>query len=144
MNLNNYVKIVENYPNWDELNPNYAKIDKQVDFLPTVGPFNNIHDFVDDFAVRWTGQIKIVNPGQYKFYIKSDDGSRLYLDGNLVINNDGLNVTRESHCTINLGVGMHDIDIWYFERASDAGIIFSWKKPSSVKAVVPTSVLFHY
>ena len=44
----------------------------------------------EGFGVRFSAYITITKAGQYKFYTTSDDGSRLYIDDNLVVNNDGL------------------------------------------------------
>ena len=42
----------------------------------------------DAFALMFTGHIRIEKPGQYTFFISSDDGSRFYIDGELLIDND--------------------------------------------------------
>ena len=49
----------------------------------------------DDFAFRFRGVIRIDVAGTYTFYTSSDDGSRLYLDDALVVDNDGLHSNRE-------------------------------------------------
>jgi hypothetical protein len=86
----------------------------------------------------WTEQT-----GTYKFYLKSDDGSRLYIDGNLVIDNDGLHAQKELSASVALSKGYHDIRVEYFENYGDAGISLKWMTPGSVaKKVVPSSVLF--
>ena len=45
---------------------------------------------IDKFALRFSGAIQITTPGKYRFFTRSDDGSRLYIDDHLVVNNDGL------------------------------------------------------
>ena len=44
----------------------------------------------DDFAVRYTGEFDVARAGSHTFHLTSDDGSRLYIDGQLVIDNDGM------------------------------------------------------
>ena len=39
----------------------------------------------DHFSVRWTGQISVTDDSWYTFYLTSDDGARLYVDGKLII-----------------------------------------------------------
>jgi len=41
---------------------------------------------VDDFSIRWTGQVQPLYSGVYTFYTTSDDGSRLYVNNQLVVN----------------------------------------------------------
>ena len=43
----------------------------------------------DNFSARWTRSYAS-NPGNYHISVTSDDGSRLYIGGKLVVNNDGL------------------------------------------------------
>jgi uncharacterized repeat protein (TIGR01451 family) len=134
---------VNNYPNWSALAPNYTLTDNQVNFASTTGAFNGLSDFVDDFGVRWTGKINVTDPGRYTFFTKSDDGSRLYIDGRFIVNNDGQHSMQERSGTITLRNGLHDVDLWFFERGGNAGVILSWDPPSSSKTVVPASALCH-
>ena len=43
----------------------------------------------DDFSVRWTGKLVPTKTGSHVLAVASDDGSRLYLDGKMVIDNWG-------------------------------------------------------
>ena len=43
----------------------------------------------EGFALRFTGLLQVPQEGQYEFFVTSDDGSRVYIDGKLLINNDG-------------------------------------------------------
>ncbi len=59
------------------------------------GKFDSFRPFVpkgrkDAFATRQMAAIEIPATGEYSFYTASDDGSRLYIDEQLVVNNDGL------------------------------------------------------
>ncbi|MCH5374461.1 MAG: PA14 domain-containing protein, partial [Planctomycetes bacterium] len=49
----------------------------------------------DKFALRFTGYLQIPRSGEYAFYTASDDGSRLYIGDELVVNNDGLHGMKE-------------------------------------------------
>ena len=134
---------VTNYPNWDALTPYLIQVDPQINLAPTKDPFNGIDGLVDDFAVRWRGKIAIADAGRYRFYIKSDDGSRLYIDGKLVVRNDGTHGMTEKSGSIELSSGFHDIEVWFFERGGKAGIVMSWAPPGADKEVVPETVLYH-
>jgi len=49
----------------------------------------------DRFAAEWDANIIINRPGEYRFYTRSDDGSRLYVDNSKVVENWGLHGRRE-------------------------------------------------
>lgn len=133
-------KVIEDYPNWFQ-DPVHIQTDLQVNFPPTDTAFNGLVEFVDNFGVYWSGQIKIPTAGEYTFYLNSDDGSHLYIDGKSVVDNDGLHGMEEKSGSIELTEGFHDVELWYFEKGRGAGIIFSWESPSFAKEVVPASAL---
>lgn len=63
-----------------------TKIDKSVNFSWGFGesPMEGVND--DKFSARWTGKLKSPGSGQYEVGVKADNGVKLYIDGNLVIN----------------------------------------------------------
>jgi hypothetical protein len=70
----------------------------------------------DHFAISFTGFINLPEAGDYTFYLLSDDGSRLYIDGKQVIENDGCHGETEKSGSITLTKGKHAIRIAYFEN----------------------------
>ncbi|MGB0497779.1 MAG: PA14 domain-containing protein [Rubricella sp.] len=70
---------------------------------------------LDDFAIRYTGQIEITTGGTYTFRTGSDDGSALRINGQLVINNDGLQSMTYVAGNIALEPGLHQIEVLFFE-----------------------------
>ena len=67
------------------------------------------------FAIVYTGRIWITNPGAYRFSLTSDDGSKLWIDDRLVLDNDGIHFAMEASNSVNLTPGIHDIRIAYFQ-----------------------------
>ena len=63
------------------------------------------------------------------FFLGSDDGSRLYLDGKLVINNDGLHGMKTVRKRIRLSAGTHPIVVTYFDNGGGDGLSLSWSGP---------------
>jgi len=96
-----------------------------------------------EYAVRWTGSITIQQSGIYEFWITSDDGSRLTIDDQLLIRNDGTHSMVEKHGNLTLSAGSHAVVIEFFQHGGGRGMIFHWKGPDSAntKVVVPSSVL---
>src|SRR5215471_13566390 len=67
------------------------------------------------FAIDYTGKFWINNPGNYQFSLSSDDGSKLYIDDLLVIQNDGIHATRTERGEVRLSFGSHRIRVSYFQ-----------------------------
>lgn len=71
------------------------------------------------FAINYTGRFWIEKPGRYKFALMSDDGSKLYIDDQLVIDNDCQHEPDVRAATIPLGGGAHRIRVAYFQGPRD-------------------------
>ncbi|MFN0040815.1 MAG: LamG-like jellyroll fold domain-containing protein, partial [Burkholderiales bacterium] len=136
------VSQIVNFPNYNSLTPDLTRVDAQVNFANTGGTFPGVSDS-DVFAARWTGQIRIDVAGATTFFLASDDGSRMYIDDQLVVNNGGLHGFAEASGTVNLSAGFHDIRIEYFENFGFAGVVASWDPAGSTgKQLIPANVLF--
>lgn len=72
-----------------------------------------------DFGMRFTGFLQIAKPGQYQFWIGSDDGSRLLIDGKEVVNVDGVHPHTEKEGRTSLDVGPHEIIVDYFQGGGE-------------------------
>lgn len=69
----------------------------------------------DFFAYEFRTLVNIPEKGVYSFYTFSDDGSVLYIDNNLVVDNDGGHSNRRAEGKIALEQGLHDLRLLYFE-----------------------------
>lgn len=99
----------------------------------------------DDFSVRWTGLIRVPTTGNYVFQTVSDDGVRLYLNGNLVVDNwTDHSVTNNTTSTIALTAGtLLPVRLEYYERGGFAVMKLQWQTPGSTGFVsIPASQLF--
>ncbi len=95
----------------------------------------------DAFALRFTGTLQAPKSGAYEFSCASDDGSRLYLDGKLVVNNDGLHGMVERSAKVNLNAGPHAILVTYFDNGGGDGLKVSWSGPGIRKQTIPANRL---
>lgn len=92
------------------------------------------------FSVRWLGSIQAPEPGEYQFEVMADDGARLVLDGNLLIDSwftqAGSTATSEP-VTLQEG-SWTDILLEYRQMLGDGAIQLRWKTPGSREfTVVP-------
>lgn len=71
------------------------------------------------FAINYTSRFWIDNPGRYKFTLLSDDGSDLYIDGQLVVNNDCQHPPDTRAGSVLLSGGIHTIRVPYFQGPRD-------------------------
>jgi len=136
---------VEDFPKMEaDKKPTLKRVDKTIDFRST-GPTFPGTKLDNHFVIRWTGIIKIPKDGKYTFFLESDDGSRLLIDGKTVVDNGGLHDMQEQSDSAELKAGEHEIRIDYFENENDggAGCVLSWKSKDLPRAVVPASALFH-
>ena len=84
---------------------------------------------VDDFQVRWTGDIFAPVSGLYNFRTHSDDGVRLFVNGNLVID-QWYDFPPTSHNgSIELSEGQHEIILEYYENGGGAMCELFWTVP---------------
>jgi len=97
----------------------------------------------NDFALRFRGVITIPKDGEYEFFTKSDDGSQLFIDDQLVADNGGIHPDIERNGKITLTAGEHSIRVVYFDGGGQTALKVSWKGPGIGKKEIPASVLFH-
>ena len=89
------------------------------------------------------GTVRCPHDGQYTFYTNSDDGSQLFIDGNLVVDNGGSHAMREKQGRVHLSAGDHDLRLDFIQGEGEAGCILSWAYEGQAKQVLPADVLFH-
>lgn len=128
---------------WTQL-PDFAKLQP----ARTGSTESLLHDGfnqrADDFAFTFDGYISAPAAGLYEFALKSDDGSRLLVDGQEIVGNDGLHAPAQATGVAALAAGLHKIRIEYFDAGSLDVLEFSWKKPGDTEfAPVPGTAFSH-
>lgn len=81
----------------------------------------------DHFSVRWTRSLEF-SRGQYRFTARMDDGMRVFVDGNLVINEWRTGGARDVAVELALFDGVHSLRVEYFEDAGDAVAQLRWER----------------
>ena len=103
----------------------------------------SVKGLVNKYGVRYDGQLQIDTPGTYEFYVVSNDGSRLDIDGVTVVDNDGLHGAIEKQGELTLQAGLHPIRLDYFQKAGSEALQVFWSGPNFSKQLLPDSQLFH-
>ncbi len=93
----------------------------------------------DDLGIVFDGWIEVPESGGWTFTLASDEGSRLLIGNTVVVNHDGLHGMTTKSGEIGLAAGRHAVRVEYFERTGAAGVIASWRSPSGVESVIPSS-----
>ncbi len=134
------------YPDWRgeywsnrrlEGNPTVVRNDEEIDFNWGSGaPDSRLPN--DNFSVRWTRNIDF-EAGLYRFFVRADDGVRVYLDDELILDewHDGLS---NVDYTVEQQLGNDDyrLRVEYYERTGGARVEFSWRRISATATPVAT------
>ncbi|MGK0519881.1 MAG: alpha-L-fucosidase [Planctomycetota bacterium] len=94
-------------------------------------------------AHQYFGFLSIDEDELYRFLLTSDDGSKLWIDGKLVADNDGLHGSLQKLGSIALGKGLHSFELVGFNATGGTELDLKWAKPGQEFAPLPTSALRH-
>jgi mono/diheme cytochrome c family protein len=96
----------------------------------------------DDYAFRFRASLQVPAEGDWTFSTSSDDGSQLFIDGHLVVDNDGIHRFTEQSGTVALSAGFHDLVVTMFDRNGPDGLAVAWQGPGVPKQPIPAARLF--
>ena len=141
-------EVISRMPDFDSLVPVYTFVTANLDVPKrnyTAGfPTPKMQSVIENFAIRFRAELEINMPGVYVFELYSDDGSQLYIDGSLVVDNDGIHPAISRRGRIKLRTGIHPIEIHYFQGPRHA-IALQWfyQPPNGSRQIVPPDVIYH-
>jgi len=95
------------------------------------------------FAYSFEGYLKVPVTGVYTLYLKSNDGAMLYIDDELVVDNDMFHRTLERSMRIGMKAGFHKIKVDYFQMGGRKDLEVSWEGPGIKKQEIAERYLFH-
>ncbi len=107
-------------PDFDNMKTIDSGIIKNIDVLHK----NKQNDY---YGFEFSGLIKINADGVYRFFTSSDDGSRLYVDDNLVVDNDGPHGLTEKNGLVALSKGLHKLKVTYFEATGSNDLFVEYE-----------------
>jgi Domain of unknown function (DUF4347)/Glucose / Sorbosone dehydrogenase/PA14 domain/Calx-beta domain len=131
----------EYFDNKDFTGSKFTRVDPTVNFNWGLGsPDPRIG--VDTFSVRWTGQVQSLYTGLYTFYSTTDDGVRVLINGQPVINRFVDQPATEARGTFQMVAGTkYDITMEYYENGGAASAQLAWSSAQQVKQIIPDSQL---
>ncbi len=95
----------------------------------------------DHFALRFEGQLSIVADGEYTFHLKSDDGSRLTIDQEVVVNHDGIHGETSKSGKRTLSKGIHSVVVDVFEQRGGELILAEFEGPGVKRTQLHTAMV---
>jgi mono/diheme cytochrome c family protein len=95
-----------------------------------------------NWAAKFAGTIEIPKTGKYTFYVASDDGARIYVDGKEVVENDGIHPANERKGQpVELKAGPRPFVLTFFQEGGGAELRVEWQGPGIKKSEIPPEVL---
>jgi hypothetical protein len=119
-----------------------SRVDETINFIwGTVKPHPSIS--ASTYSVRWTGSIQPQFSETYTFYTQTDDGVRLFVNGQQLINDWTDHLLTENSGTIALTAGQtYSITMEYYDNSGPATAKLLCSSSSTPKSVVPRSQLY--
>ncbi|RLD76694.1 MAG: hypothetical protein DRJ10_13180, partial [Bacteroidetes bacterium] len=103
---------------------------------------DELNNLVNQFGIVFTSTLDIEQADNYTFYLNSNDGSKLYIDNKLIIENDGLHGAIEKSGTVNLSAGKHSIKVTYFQAGGGKHLQIHFSSSKNEKSRISPSILF--
>ncbi len=119
-----------------------SRIDPQINFNwgDPGGPDPAVGD--DNFSVRWTGEVEAAFTETYTFYPRTDDGVRLFVDGQLLVDKWVNRSAAENNGEIDLIAGTtYSLVMEYYEDNAGAVAELRWSSPRTPKQIIPQAAL---
>lgn len=96
----------------------------------------------NNFGLWYDGYIQVPEKGLYTFFTTSDDGSALFIDGRMVVNNDGRHAPVEKSGVVALEAGYHTFQLMYFQAGGGMELRADIKGPHMLKQSIPREMLY--
>jgi hexosaminidase len=97
----------------------------------------------ENYGVRLTGFLRVPQDALYTFYVISDDGAKLRIDGDLVVDHDGQHDATEKKGQIALRAGYHPLDLGFFQAGGGVALKLAVSAPGMARRPVPSEWFVH-
>ena len=130
-----YFEAPEGQPRWESLPDFRTLTPTRTGMCPEIG-LATIEKREDQYAIRFTTQLRVDQAGTYMLHLKSDDGSRLKVGRRTIIDNDGSHGPIEESGSIDLSAGLHTIIVEYFEDHGGESLDLAITGPDKIRLPV--------
>jgi hypothetical protein len=130
-------------PDYAALAPYAAASVNSINFGSTTGNFAT-SGRADNVGAVFKGFVNVPATGTFTFFTNSDDGSKLFIGDQLVVNNDGVHTAQERSGTIALAAGKHALRVEFFEGTGSTSLLVSYQGPGVSKQSIPNSALSRF
>jgi hypothetical protein len=103
--------------------------------------FEGIGRRQEAFAIRYKSLLNIEKAGEYTLYLNSNDGSLMFVNDELIVDNGGGHGAQERQGSITLKPGKHQLEIHYFDSGGAQTLEASYKGPGIIKQLIPPDKL---
>ncbi len=100
-------------------------------------------NILNGFGMIIEAYIKIDHEAVYSFHLGSDDGSQLYINNKLIVDNDGLHSFNFESGQISLAKGYHPIKLFYFDAGGDKKLELEWASAGSDRVKLDSTKLYY-
>jgi alpha-L-fucosidase len=97
----------------------------------------------ENYGFVFDGFINVPETSVYSFYLTSDDGSRLIIDEQKTLDNDGKHGMEEKSFPLALSAGLHKISVQFFQESGGEGLKLEWKPLGKEKSTLDHTFLTH-
>ena len=126
-------------PDWQEP-PAIVRVERQINLDivtadPAAFPQQN-------FSVQWDGWLRVDHAGMYTFSTRTDDGSTLAVDSQLVVDNGGVHAAQRRYGSVHLEPGLHPVRLRFLQTTGIYEFYASWRPPGGTETLITTQQLF--
>ncbi len=97
----------------------------------------------ENFGLILSGYLRVPQTGRTTFFLGSNDGSKLFLNGRVLIDNDNPHRFRDRSASVILEAGWHQIVLSYFQQGGGMGLRLRWKLPGKEIEEIPPKMFSH-
>jgi hypothetical protein len=130
-------------PAFDSLKATGALFANTLSVAPntTFAGFPGVDNRANDFAIRYEAPLTVATEGDYTLRVVSDDGTKLYIDDMLILDNDGVKTAAEEKSgPVHLVAATHTIKIDYFHTTGAVGLQVYVKPPTTAETLLGTKL----
>ncbi|RMF76720.1 MAG: hypothetical protein D6744_12060, partial [Planctomycetota bacterium] len=121
--------------------PNIARVVPTIDLRSDNGAFEPL---ADNFYTRVDALLEIERRDTYALRLISDDGAQLWIDGNLLIDHDGLHGPTPKDARVTLDAGDHELTLRHFEAGGGEQLTLLWRRLSEPEFTpIPAALITH-